>query len=347
MSCGLFHSTYEEDEAIFQTLWVKCWLAALIIFLLAFPLFASEYTLNVFILLGIYIIGAHGLNLLTGFTGQISLGHAAFMGVGAYASAILMTRYHFPFLLAMVCAGFITAGVGMIFGVPSLRLKGLYLAIATLAAQFIIQYTMRNWNSMTGGSDGFITDRPSIFGYVLDDDRAFYYLVLVIVILSTIYLKNLLRTKTGRAFVAVRDRYISAEVMGVNLFKYRLLSFGISSFYVGIAGSLYAHYMRVVSDEHFTIWLSVEYLAMVIIGGLGHVLGGIFGAIFMSILPQILLAIKSPLSAVYPNLFAVFDNLQEMVFGLIIISFLIFEPDGLAARWHTIRSYWKLWPFSY
>jgi len=355
MPTGLFHTKYQDDEKIFHTRWVKFWMVALLIFLfVGFPLVASPLSSflgfslqNTANMIGIFIIGAHGLNLLTGFTGQISLGHGAFMGVGAFASAILFTRAGWPFWLSLPAAGLVTAGVGMIFGVPSLRLRGLYLAIATMAAQFIIGYAMRNWTSLTGGSGGLNVGRPSVFGFALDTDLRYYYLILVLVIFSTLFLKNLLRTRTGRAMVAIRDRYLSAEIMGVNLFKYRLLAFGISSFYVGVAGGLLAHYNLVVSDEHFTMWLSIQYLAMIIIGGLGHVLGGIFGTIFMVLLPELLRIPTQMLSNLYPNIFAIFGTLRELVFGLVIILFLIFEPDGLAARWHTVRSYWKLWPFSY
>jgi len=355
MPTGLFHSTYQDDEKIFQTVWLKCWLGGLLLFLfVGLPFiapwlsgiigFSVQHMAN---MIGIYIIGAHGLNLLTGYTGQISLGHGAFMGVGAYTLAILFMKAGWPFWLSLPAAGLVTAGVGMIFGVPSLRLRGLYLAIATMAAQFIIGYAMRNWTSLTGGSGGLNVDRPSFFGFTLDTDLHYYYLILVLAIVSTVFLKNLLRTRTGRAMVAVRDRDLSAEIMGVNLFKYRLLAFGISSFYVGVAGGLFGHYVLVVSDEHFTMWLSIQYLAMVIIGGLGHVLGGIFGTIFMVLLPEVLRIPTEILSNIYPNIFAIFGTLRELVFGLVIILFLIFEPDGLAARWHTIRAYWKLWPFSY
>jgi branched-chain amino acid transport system permease protein len=355
MPTGLFHSTYKDDEKIFQTLWLKCWIWAFLLFLfVGLPLvapylsqffgFSVQHMAN---MIGIFIIGAHGLNLLTGFTGQISLGHGAFMGVGAFTSSILFMKAGWPFWLSLPAAGLVTAGVGMIFGVPSLRLRGLYLAIATMAAQFIIEYAMRNWTSLTGGSAGLNVDRPKFLGFAFDTDLRYYYLILLIVIASTIFLKNLLRSKTGRALVAIRDRYLSAEIMGVNLFRYRLLAFGISSFYVGIAGGLFAHYNLVVSDEHFTMWLSIQYLAMVIIGGLGHVLGGIFGTIFMVLLPEVLRIPTEILSNIYPNIFAIFGTLRELVFGLVIILFLIFEPDGLAARWQTIRAYWKLWPFSY
>ena len=354
MPCGLFHATYQRDDRIFQTVWVKAWLAGFLVFLLVLPVFApglsqmlNTNVTNLVVIIMIYVIGAHGLNILTGFTGQISLGHGAFMGVGAYTAGILAVRYNLPFFLTLPAAGLMTAAVGMIFGIPSLRLKGLYLAIATMAAQFILNYAMRNWTSLTGGSAGLNVPFASLGGFEFNTDRRFYYLVLVLAVLATAFTKNLTRTRPGRAFVAIRDRYLAAEVIGVNLFKYRIMSFGISSFYVGIAGGLWAYYITIISDEHFTIWLSIQFLAMVIIGGLGHVLGGIFGAVFMVLLPELLRIPAEALSTSYPSMFEIFGTLQEGVFGLIIILFLIFEPDGLAARWHTIRSYWKLWPFSY
>lgn len=353
MPCGLYFSSYEKDDAIFKTLWLKCWMTLFIILIFTLPLYSDWLTsvlrfdvLDHCIMMGIFIVGAHGLNLLTGFTGQISLGHAAFMGVGAYAAGILANA-GVPFFVALPLAGLITAGVGMIFGIPSLRLRGLYLAIATMAAQFILVHVMRHWEAVTGGSSGLNVERPAFMGWSLETDVSIYYLVLVVAVLATMYVKNLVRTRTGRAFVAVRDRYLSAEVIGVNLFKYRLLSFGISSFLVGVAGGLYAYYNNIVSDEAFTMAYSIEYLAFVIVGGLGHVLGAIFGTMFMYTVPAVLGVWQEALSGVFPSLFADFAHLRELIFGMIVIGFLVFEPDGLAARWHTIRNYWKLWPFSY
>lgn len=354
MPCGLFHQSYDKDERIFQTIWVKFWLVGFLVFMFTFPLYGRHVSqmlntniVNLFVIIMIYIIGAHGLNILTGYTGQISLGHGAFMGVGAYTAGILAVKLNLPFYVTLPLAGLMTAAVGMVFGLPSLRLKGLYLAIATMAAQFILDYAMRNWTSLTGGSSGLNVPFASIGGFEFNTDERFYYLVLVLVILATLFMKNVTRTRSGRAFVAIRDRYLAAEVIGVNLFKYRILSFGISSFYVGVAGGLWAYYITIISDEHFTIWLSIQFLAMCIIGGLGHVLGGIFGAIFMVFLPELLRIPSEALTDSYPQMFEVFGTMQEGVFGLIIILFLIFEPDGLAARWRTIKNYWKLWPFSY
>jgi len=354
MPCGLYFSSYEKDDSIFKTIWLRGWMIALFVFLLTFPLYADGVsqtigmnTLNVFNIIFIYIVGAHGLNLLTGYTGQISLGHGAFMGVGAYTAGILAVKLGWPFWACLPAAGLMAAGVGMIFGIPSLRLKGLYLAIATMAAQFILIYAMRNWEGLTGGSSGLIVPPAEFMGIAFDNDFNFYYLTLVFAVAATLYLKNLSRTRTGRAFVAVRDRYLAAEVIGVNLFKYRILSFGISSFMVGISGGLWAFYIMIISDEHFTMWLSVQYLAMVIVGGLGQVLGSIFGVIFMVVLPEVLRLPTEALSGIFPNISDIFASLRELVFGLVVILFLVFEPDGMAARWHTVRAYWKLWPFSY
>jgi branched-chain amino acid transport system permease protein len=295
---------------------------------------------------GIAIIACHGLNLLTGFTGQISLGHAAFMGVGAYTSSILVS-HGVPFSVSQACAGAMAALIGMIFGIPSLRLRGLYLAMATIAAQFIIEFTIRRWDKLTGGVEGMYVEPGSLGPFHFDDRIHLYYLTFVLVVAVTMATKNIIRSRSGRAFVAIRDRYLAAEVIGVNLFKYRLLSFAVSSFFAGIAGALTAQYLEVITHESFTISQSIDYLAMCIVGGLGHILGGFFGVGFWFILERILEVVTTSLNSAYPDHVTWFVSIREIVFGLVIILFLIFEPDGLAARWRTIRAYWKLWPFSY
>ncbi len=347
MPCGLFHSTYERDEKIFQTKWVKAWVGAFLIFLVVFPFLFDDYIIYNANIIGIFLIGALGLNILTGFTGQISLGHGAFMGVGAYVSGYISTTLGLTFWVALPIAGFFTAAVGMIFGMPSLRLRGLYLAIATLAAQFVIDFVIIHLRSITGGSQGLMVNAPSCFGYVFDTDRRFYFIVLILAIAGVCFARNLFRTKTGRAFIAIRDRYLSAEMMGINLFKYRIISFGISSFYVGIAGALWAHYLTIISPEHFYINVSIQYLAMIIIGGLGSILGSIYGTVFMILLPEVLRVLSEIVKESMPYFTFVVEALREGVLGFVIIIFLIFEPDGLAERWRTIKSYWKLWPFSY
>jgi len=349
IKCGVFKTTYEDDEAIWQTKVSKFWIALLIVALIAFPFVFqdSRYLLYVVNSVLIAVIAAIGLNILTGFTGQISLGHGAFMGVGAYASGYFMTQLGMPFIVCVVAAGCVTAMIGMIFGIPSLRLKGLYLAIATLAAQVILEFVFVRWRVVTGGSQGMLVPPAKIAGFTFSGDFKFYFLALAFTILGVMIAKNIVRTKPGRAFMAIRDRYISAEIIGVPLFQYKLISFGISSFYAGVAGSLWAHYIGIITPEHFNVMVSIQYLSMIIIGGLGSIYGSIMGAVFMTLLPEGLRLLSGLFSNQYPILINIFGAIRESVFGLVIILFLIFEPDGLAARWKTIKNYWKLWPFSY
>jgi branched-chain amino acid transport system permease protein len=346
MRCGDFKDTYVKDDAIFQSVFVKVWLALFLAFLIVLPFFANEYVLYMANLIGIAIIGAHGLNLLTGFTGQISLGHAAFIGVGAYTSAILITRVGISFWLTIPIAGLMSAVVGVIIGVPSLRIKGLYLAIATIAAQFILDYIFITWDAMTHGIRGINVPDPEFFGFQFDTERRFYFITLFFVITGTLYARNLIRTRVGRAFIAIRDRDLAAELMGINLFRYKLMSFAISSFYAGVAGSLWVSFMNIVTPEHFPLSLSIEYLAMIIVGGLGSVLGSIFGAIFMILVPE-LLKFGTDFIKNIPTFQHIFGPLREVVFGAMIIFFLIFEPRGLAEIWRRMKNFFLLWPFSY
>jgi branched-chain amino acid transport system permease protein len=297
--------------------------------------------------MAIGVIGAIGLNILTGFAGQISLGHGAFIGIGAYACAYFTGDLGMSFWIAMPLAGLVTALIGMVFGIPSLRLKGLYLAIATLAAQFIIEYVIVHWEKVTNGVLGKLVESPHIGSFAFDTDKSYFYLTITITIILTIFAKNIIRTKTGRAFVSIRDNYIAAEIIGVDIFKYKLMAFAISSFYAGIAGSLWAHYLTLITPEHFTIGVSIEYLAMIIIGGLGSLIGSIFGAVFMIALPEFLRFVSSVLGQHYPAITDAFAAIREGIFGLVIILFLIYEPKGMAHRWSLIKAYWKLWPFSY
>jgi len=346
MPAGLFHENYKNDERVFQTWFVKAWLIAFLIACALFPLVGSKYMISIMTEVGIAIIACHGLNILTGFTGQISLGHAAFLGVGAYTCSILI-QHGVPFIIALPMAGVMAALIGMIFGIPSLRLRGLYLAIATIAAQFIIEFTIRRWDSLTGGVEGMFVEPGTLGPFHFDDRIQLYYLTFVLAVAATIIIKNIVRARSGRAFVAIRDRYLAAEVIGVHVFKYRLMSFAVSSFYAGIAGALLAQYLEVITHESFTIHQSIDYLAMCIIGGLGHVLGGIYGVGFWFILERILEVVTTNLNTAFPDHITWFVSIREIVFGCVIVLFLIFEPDGLAARWRTIRAYWKLWPFSY
>jgi branched-chain amino acid transport system permease protein len=347
MRCGDFKESYLEDEKIFQSLFVKIWLALFMVGLVILPAITNAYVIYVANLIGIAVIAAVGLNLLTGFTGQISLGHAAFVGIGGYATAILITRVGLPFWAALPLAGLITAGVGMIIGIPSLRVKGLYLCIATLAAQFICEFIFVHWESMTHGIRGINVPPPRVGSFLFDTEKSFYYITLIVAVLGVAFARNLVRTKWGRAFVAIRDRDLAAEIMGINLFRYKLAAFALSSFYAGIAGGLWVSFIKVVTPEHFPFSLSIQYLAMVIVGGLGSVIGSIFGAIFMTLVPELLNVLTWYAKALAPSLGQLFIPMKEVVFGVLIVSFLIFEPHGLAEIWHRIKNFFSLWPFSY
>jgi branched-chain amino acid transport system permease protein len=349
-SCGNFKESYQEELSIFETDFGRLWvLIGLLLLFGVIPFVTSPYTLFILNTIGIYAIAAVGLNLVIGYTGQISLGHGAFFGVGAYAAAILATKASFPFWLAVPAAGLITAAVGMGFGLPSVRLKHLYLTIATLAGQFIIEYVLVQWEDLTGGAEGIILTDTTLFGLDLGNDRTFYYVIFIWLTVMIWMAVNLIRTRYGRAFIAIRDNDRAAEGMGIPIFLYKLLSFAISSFYAGLAGALYAYYMMSITPEPFNLWLSIEFIAMIIIGGLGSIPGSVFGAIFIVTLNEVLAHATEFLMNVGASAGAAITiaPLREFVFGLAIVLFIIFEPKGLAEVWRIVRSSFRLWPFSY
>lgn len=348
--CGNLKQSYEEELTIFETDFGRaCLTIGLILLMAVVPVVSSAYALYILNTIGIYAIAAIGLNLLIGFTGQISLGHGAFFGVGAYAVAVLTTKAGLPFWTAIPLAGLITAAVGMIFGLPSVRLKHLYLTIATLAGQFIIEYILIQWEGLTGGAEGLAISNRTVFGWELTSDRSFFFLIFASLIVLTWLMVNLLRTRFGRAFIAIRDNDRAAEGMGIPIFKFKLLAFGISSFYAGYAGALFAGYMMAITPEPFNMWLSIEFIAMIIIGGLGSITGALFGTIFIVSLGEILSTITEFLMNFGPTsgVSITIAPLREFVFGLSIVVFIIFEPKGLAEIWRIVRSGFRLWPFSY
>jgi len=348
--CGNFKESYHEELTIFETDFGRFWLF-LGLFLLfgLIPFITPEYKLYLLNRIGIYAIAAIGLNLLIGYTGQISLGHGAFFGVGAYSAAILATKASFPFWLAIPAAGLVTAAVGMVFGLPSVRLKHLYLCIATLAGQFLIEYMFVQWESLTGGAEGINIMDATLFGINLGNGRGFYYVIFICFVVMTWLAVNLVRTRFGRAFIAIRDNDRAAEGMGIPIFPYKLLSFAISSFYAGFAGGLFVYLTKSVTPEPFNLGLSIEFIAIIIIGGLGSIPGSVFGAIFIITLNEIL----SNATVFLMNMGAstgfamTIAPLREFVFGLTIVLFIIFEPKGLAELWRIIRASFRLWPFSY
>jgi branched-chain amino acid transport system permease protein len=348
---GDFRTTYAADTTIFPTRTSRN-AAILGIVLVCFaPFVFTSYWLSILIQIGIFGIAALGLNILVGFTGQISIGHAAFFLLGAYTSAYLNNHFPIPVFFAIPLAGVITALVGLVFGVPAARLKGLYLVIATLAAQYILIDFFSRAEWFSGGSVPAMANPFSLFGYELRGDKQYFYVVLAYLLVSYLLVTNLMRTRDGRALVAVRDHYLSAEIMGINLTKYRTLSFGLAAFFAGIAGALYGHYQLVVSNEGFGIERSILFLAMIIIGGIGSISGTLMGTAFVVLLPEVMEWLSEALKGGAIDRALQLNNnltfLREIAIGLIIIAFLVFEPDGLAHRWRQIKAYWKLYPFSH
>jgi branched-chain amino acid transport system permease protein len=348
MRSKTFRESYREDIKLFHTLWVKSWLALFLILFLSIPLWADPYVIYMTNIAGIAVIAAIGLNILTGFTGQISLGHAAFLALGAYTSAILATRVGWPFWLSIPSGGIVAAFFGVLLGFPCLRLKGLYLAMATMAFGVVIEYTVTNWESLTMGVRGISMPGAALLGLSLGEDESFFYVIAFFVVALTISAKNLMRTRVGRAFVAIRDRDVAAEVIGVNLTKYKVTAFAISAFYGGIAGGLYSYYAGYLHPENFTILLSIEYIAMIIIGGMGSILGSIFGGVFLTVVPDVIKALADYLGQNVAFLQGRYDEEWNIAaFGLLIIVFLIVEPTGLNGIWVRIKTCFKNWPYTY
>ncbi|MBL7174996.1 MAG: branched-chain amino acid ABC transporter permease [Desulfobacteraceae bacterium] len=347
--CGNFKESYHEELTIFETDFGRLWLLiGLALLFGVIPFVSSPYMLYVLNTMGIYAIAAVGLNLLIGYTGQISLGHGAFFGVGAYTAAILSTKAGFPFLFAVPIAGLVTAAVGIVFGLPSARLKHLYLLIATLAGQFIIEYVFVQWEGLTGGAEGIVVTGATLFSIDLGNDRTFYFVIFACFVLLTWIAVNLVRTRYGRAFIAIRDNDRAAEGMGIPIFRYKLLSFAISSFYAGFAGALFAYYIMSIMPEPFNLWLSIYFIAIIIIGGLGNIPGTVFGTIFIVLLEEVLShATQFLMNVGTGGMGITIAPLREFVFGLAIVLFIIFEPKGIAEVWRIVRSSFRLWPFSY
>jgi len=338
--------SYQEDMALFQNLWVKVWMGILLVLLVICPFFLSRYQLSIANEMGITAIGAIGLNLLTGYTGQISLGHGAFVAIGAYTTGLLTGKAELPFLFSLPLSGLMAAGLGMIVGIPALRLKGLYLALGTLAFGFIVEYVLFHWD-LTKGDMGMPVKRIGLGSYVLRTERQYFYLIMLTAALATLCAKNMVRTKIGRCFIAIRDRDIAAEAMGIPLAKYKVMAFGISAFYAGIAGCLMAHYQKWIVPGSFDVSLSIAYIAMIILGGLGSILGSILGAILITGIPHGIVYLTDLLKAVYPALSGLVVDFKLGIFGLIIVLTLLFEPQGLSGMYRTAKVYWKTWPYKY
>jgi branched-chain amino acid transport system permease protein len=370
---GDFDRTYRQDMAVIRKRWQLVALLLFAVALFALPAYAAESTISLVNRVGIFVIAVQGLNILTGYTGQISLGQAAFMTVGGYTSALLVGQLGWNFFFALPVAALVAGLVGLFFGLPSLRVKGFYLVMATLAAQFIIPWVTRNlWKDVLNGAQGIVVPVASIkfpmigdrclIG-VIDADGGgclyrfatpseFIHITLVVLIFTTIVALNISRSRFGRALISIRDNDLAAELLGINLFQYKLRAFFLASFFAGLAGSLLAHNLRHINSETIGLSDSITMLGMLIVGGMGTGVGPIFGAAFLLLLEEFAIWLTPIIiglieQGVLPGDEAgVGAALRPLIFGLALALFLIFEPRGLAHRWMLVKASWRLRPFS-
>ncbi len=353
--------THRDDVRLWRT--VSPWgIGVLVALALVAPFHMSDFQNSIAIYAGVAAIGGLGLNLLTGFTGQVSLGHAAFLGVGAYAGAYLGEEVDLPLLLWLPGAALAGALIGAVVGPFALRLRGNYLAIITLGLVFIAQHVFSNWTSMSGGQNGRAVTAPvaigpvdfaelEVLGRSFTRDQGFVFLVWGLVGLVALTVKNLTRSRTGLAMQAVRDRDRAAEAIGVRLARYKVLAFVLSSSLGATAGALHAAYQRYIHPDEFGLTLSITYIAIIVVGGIGIVFGPIVGAAFVTIVPRVIEEISPSLPFVATDTggggFMTVFSLNQAIFGLLIVLFLVLEPRGLAAMWLRLRLYFRAWPFSY
>lgn len=352
LPAGVYHERYIDTHAWWQSGFVRLKIAALALFLLVgFPLTASLYVISIANIIGYTILSALGVQLLIGYCGQITLGHAAFIAVGAYATAIGILQYHLPYPVSALI-GCLLAGLwSVLFGLPSARIKGFYLIMTTMAAQFItVDFIITHYVSRIGDRGHYFSLPPGtirIGPWAIDSDLKVYFLTVALVALSIAGMANLLRTRVGRAWIAIRDNDIAAETMGVNIVYYKLLAFFAAGVLAGVAGAVWIPSLYFVSPEHFQLDWSLWLVGVILIGGLGSLHGVVFGSIFVTGVLELLKFAVIPLSDVFPALSERFLYVKEAAFGLAIVFFLLYEPRGLAYRWEQIKNYFNLWPFAY
>lgn len=348
---GIFNVKPEQDMAILRTKtqWFLLFLG--LIFVFTVPLYLNDYWLSYVILFGISAVAVLGLHILTGLCGLFSIGQAAFMAVGAYTAALFASRLGLSGWATLPLSGIMAGLVGVVFGAPSVRIKGFYLAMATLAAQFIIIWCLTNieWLGWEHGSVGLNVKSLTLGSINFHDDGAFYILLMIIVVIMTFFAKNLQRTKTGRVFIAIRDNDLAAQVMGVNLFRYKLLAFFIGCFYAGIAGWLWAYSQERISYGDFELNRSIWFVGMLVIGGLGSTAGALLGAGGVTFFDKVITQhfIANTITRQFPELARIFSGISLMLFALLVILFMIFEPRGLYHRWEVFKSTYRLYPYSY
>ena len=341
---GYFRTGYAQDFALVETRLRRASLLVLALALIAYPLVASPFGLDLASQVFLNAIGALALMLLTGYAGQISLGHAGLLAAGAFTTGILAREIHAPFWITLPASAITGIVLGFIFGLPSLRLRGLYLAVSTLALHFIVIYLGGEYETKRGFSTGILVDPPNLFGVSLTDPRAWYFVLLAAAGASLLICVNLLRSRSGRAWRAIHARETVAEALGISIAGYKLLAFVISSGMTSVAGCLFAYYRGFVSIEAFDLFLSIQYVAMIIIGGIGSLLGALLGAAFVTLFPYVIEALLGLLPNVQKlagDIFAV----NYAAFGVVMVLFLVLEPLGLVGIWRRVQNYFLLWPF--
>jgi branched-chain amino acid transport system permease protein len=369
----IFKTRYEQDLKLFRDEVQRRWYAALLVALAALPFLLPDFVPD-FSLVLIYGLCGLSLMVLAGFTGLVSLGHAAFLGIGAYAHVYFSQTLGLPWVVSIALAGLVSAGAGILVGLPALRMTGLYLTIATLAFAQIIQEVFNRWETVTSGLRGKAVERPEIFGFSFHGDAslfgitlavgdlAFYFLCLAFLAAALWLTANLLRAPTGRAWVAIRDSEIAAQSMGINLALYKTMAFAYSAALMGVAGALFAHKVGFLAPDIFSVLLSIQFLLMVVVGGLGSLHGAILGAVFVALLPVLIAEARESLPDWLGQAFAAFGpgigesvaqavdrfvkqpGLEPGIFGLVLVLFILFEPQGLYGRWGKIKLYFSQFP---
>jgi branched-chain amino acid transport system permease protein len=357
----VFKTSYAQDLGLFRDSVQRNWYLALLTSVLVLPFLVPDYLVDLSL---VFIYGLCGLSLmvLAGYTGLVSLGHAAFLGIGAYAHVYFVQDLGLPWVVSVALASAVTAAAGVLVGLPALRMIGIYLTIATLAFALIIQEILTHWDAVTGGLKGKPVAKPVIFGLSFGSNEALYYLCLAVLMGALWLTSNLLRAPTGRAWVAIRDSEIAAQSMGVNLAVYKTIAFAYSAALMGVAGALFAHKVGYLAPDIFTVLLSIQFLLMVVVGGLGSLHGALFGAVFVAMLPVVISEARDALPAWFGQLFAVFDadagravalavdrfvkqpGLEPGIFGLILVLFILFEPLGIYGRWMKVRLFFSMFP---
>ena len=348
--CGKFHTHYKEDMAVIRNKAQWSLLTSFLVLMAFLPFIISSSWIGFVNRIGISLIAVLGLNILTGYCGLISLGQSAFMGIGAYICAVLVAKFSCPFWIAIPCAGLGSGLIGIIFGLPAVRIKGFYLVVTTIAAHYVFNFVILHLlpRDLTGQETGLAVPAPNLGPLSFDNENKMFYFIMVFTAMAMFFAMNIVRTRAGRAFIAVRDNDLAAQAMGVNLSLYKLLAFFICSVFAGVSGAIWAYYVRYIGIEQFTVWFSIWFIGMLIVGGMGNFTGAIFGVVFLNLLQELVTITGPFLSQIFPEIGAgmVFAGVN-VLFGLVIMMFLIFEPKGIAHRWELTKSYYRFFPFKY